>query len=458
MVLSILLRPRSWGDFRLFRKANRSLDVDLSSAESVEDIKSRMQSCIVAAGGEVNARKNAISLGSIYINLSDAGKCVFLSMLSTDFGYDVGLVESAFSACSVSDINRSNTAVLRKLSRSLDSKRMKILKQFLSLDSGLKFLVDMQADVLRFSGALPNLKDLSDDLHEILSYWFDVGMLDIESITWDSPASLLEKLIRYEAVHAITSWGDLRNRLESDRRCFAFFHFKMPNEPIIFVEVAITNGIAGSIQGLLDESQPTADVGDCDSAIFYSISNAQKGLRNISLGNFLIKTAVERLCHDMPHIKNFVTLSPIPGFCSWLKTYKMDDALMADVAKRLVPIVGAKSNKGDILAIMEGSWYKDESLVKALREPLMKLCAQYLIKEQNSKNKAIDPVANFHLRNGASVMRINWMADVSEKGFAQSACIMVNYLYVLDDIDDNHENYAKSGIIKCSKEVLRMLG
>jgi malonyl-CoA decarboxylase len=324
----------------------------------------------------------------------------------------------------------------------------------------VKFLVDMRADILSFLKEEPTLKPLDADLRDLLSSWFDIGFLEMRSISWNSPAALLEKLIEYEAVHAIRSWDDLRNRLESDRRLFAFFHPRMPDEPLIFVEVALVNGISASIQALLDENAPTEDPHKADTAIFYSISNAQKGLRGISLGNFLIKRVVDELSRDLPNLRTFSTLSPIPGFARWLAKSAAEGeklGLTAQDRRLLKEATGTAVNRGQFLKLLDDpTWHEDEALALALRDPLSRLCARYLLKAKR-RDQPLDPVARFHLNNGAQLERINWLGDVSPKGIEESAGMMVNYLYRLSDIERNHERFASDGTIAASSQVRSLL-
>lgn len=300
---------------------------------------------------------------------------------------------------------------------------------------GLHFLIGLRADMLRWHKRVPGLHPLDDDLEALFSNWFDVGLLELQPITWDSPASLLEKLIRYEAVHEIASWADLRNRLDSDRRCYAFFHPRMPREPLIFVEVAFVPEMAANVHALLDEAAPLEDLRRVKWAIFYSISNTQAGLRGVSFGNFLLKRVIEELQREFPKLKQFATLSPIPGFADWLR--KRDGESVAKVLgdKRLArwserhgapPADGA----GWLAALPADS---EDVLV---RDTALALAAHYLVRERQQALPA-DPVARFHLGNGACVERLNWAADLSRKGRAQSCGMMVNYLYATEALDDN---------------------
>ena len=442
------------------RAIKGTIDPDLPKADQERLIR-QMEECLNAKGGEITARRNTAELGRVYLGLTDKGKKHFLSILAKHFDVDRAKLSQAILAFHEGKNLEEEVVAETKLREVLNPPRIKILKQFTDLPEGIKFLVDMREDLLRLNDKKSyELSLLEKDLRGLLASWFDIALLDMQEITWHSPAALLEKLIAYEAVHEIRSWDDLRNRLDSDRRCFAFFHPKMADEPLIFVEVALVEGMADNIQMLLDESLPAAPVEEADTAIFYSISNAQAGLAGISFGNFLIKRVVDSLSRDCKNIKTFATLSPIPGFMKWLMTalQKEEESLLTSseikIIKRLKP--DSKNAVKELHELLQGEWHKDDS-VAAVLEPLLKrLCAHYLLKEKR-ESKALDPVANFHLTNGARAERLNWMADTSAKGLKQSSGIMVNYLYQLSKIDDNHEYYSSGKGIPASKSVTSLL-
>ncbi len=413
---------------------------DLSSSRDVDSLVLKMNECLNPKGGEVSARKNTVSLGNLYLSLSEAGQIKFLQTLAEKFNPDKTKIDEEMKVYKKNQDSESSYKFEQDLIKVLESPRSKILKQFISLPEGLKFIVDMRSDVLKLKNQYKSLSPLENELKSILCTLVDVDLLDLHQITWDSPASLLEKLIKYEAVHKISSWGDLKNRLDSDHLCFAFFHYKIPNEPLIFVEVALMNEIADSIQHVLDESVPSSDPSSASTAIFYSISNTQTGLSGISLGNFLIKRVVEKLSQEFKSVKVYATLSPVPGFTKWLKNQN-------------VALLGKLNIKQSGTEILESI----KTNIECEKQSLLKLCAHYLLKVKSSGGGAYDPVAHFHLSNGASIKQINWMADTSEKGISQSAGIMVNYLYELPKIDNNHENYMINKVISHSKKVSAML-
>ena len=426
--------------------------------EDIVRLKKQMEECLDAKGGEISARARSVELGRVYLGLNDTGRQRFLRTLAHEFDVDDAKLKKAMAAYQAATTKPEQVKAEEQMREALIPSRSTILKQFNALPNGFKFLVDVRADLMELTSKDVELKSLEYDLKNILSAWFDIGLLDLVEISWNSPAAILEKLIEYEAVHRIQSWEDLKNRLDADRRVFGFFHNKMQNEPLIFVQVALVNGMADNIQKLLDVGSPLGNVDAADTAIFYSISNAQKGLAGISFGNFLIKRVVDKLSREFKNIKNFATLSPIPGFRAWLDPKLSDgskDLLLATEVKELKQLKQFKE-KGDVVKalpeILSSDWHKDKALAEALQPILMRLCARYLASEKK-KDRALDPVAHFHLSNGARLERINWMGDSSAKGFKQSAGMMVNYLYKLSDIDDNHEAYVTEGKIAVGKLV-----
>jgi len=413
--------------------------------QDMEQLQRQMQRCLDSHGGEISERCNTAELGRIYLGLNEAGHARFLKMLAG--GFDIDHAKLSQLAADYAKLSQPADKLRLEMDmrQTLTSPRNAILRQFTALPDGFKFLVNMRADLLPLIGKDVKLKGLEYDLKTILSAWFDIGLLDLVEITWNSSAALLEKLIEYEAVHHVTSWDDLKNRLDSDRRVFAFFHNKMPLEPLIFVHVALVEGMSDTVQHLLDPDSPVANSEKADTAIFYSISNAQKGLAGISFGNFLIKRVVSELSAEMPNIKTFATLSPVPGFRGWL-----DPQIAAGKSEFFTKAELA------LLRQPEGDWFKDKKLAEALKPILMRLCAVYLTQQKKDK-KPLDPVANFHIFNGARLERLNWLGDTSPKGMKQSAGIMVNYHYKLDEIDDNHEAFVAHGKIALGRGVRGLL-
>jgi malonyl-CoA decarboxylase len=428
--------------------------------EGAEKLREQMQDCLEARGGEISARARAAALGQTYIALSTAGRERFLKLLATEFDIDGAAVSAACQRLIHARGEDEQRKIERALRQALEPPRVKLLTQFNALPNGVKFLVDMRAELMKLAREDEALVALDYDLHGLLANWFDEGFLEIKRITWDSPAALLEKLMIYEAVHEIRGWSDLKNRLEADRRCFAYFHPRMPDEPLIFVEVALVRGMAGNVQSLLDETAPVGDPSTADTAIFYSISNCQRGLNGISFGAFLIKRAVDRLAAELPHLTRYATLSPLPGFRVWLDARITDegDDLVTPMERKAfdaLPVATGEKTLAGLLA--RPLWYEDEAIAQALKAPLLRLATHYLLNEKTPRGRALDGVAHFHLSNGARLERINWLGDLSPKGLQQSAGIMINYLYRLPDIEENHEAYTGEGRVTASPAIMRLL-
>ncbi len=431
--------------------------------DDLKFLQIRIDASLAGRGGEASARGNAAQLGRYYLDLNEEGRLRFFELLASEYAVDPDKLNEAMDDVRAAKINTADYArSVDKLRQCLESPRTKLFKHFNSLSHGVKFLVDMRADLRGLLRAHPELRPLDAELRSLLSAWFDAGFLELRRITWAAPADLLEKLIAYEAVHEIQSWADLKNRLESDRRCYAFIHPNMPDEPLIFVEVALVDGMADNVQDLLDESAPTGEAEEANTAIFYSISNAQRGLSGVSFGDFLIKQVVDDLSHELPKLKTFATLSPIPGFRAWLDSRVEAGAELLnndqlDQLKVLAGDIGGASSP--LQAILDrADWYQDEEIAAALKPILEHLVAGYLLyQRREGTGTALDPVAHFHLSNGAQVERINWLGDRSERGLKQSAGMMVNYLYALNQIEDNHEAYVTGSEIPASSAVRNLL-
>jgi len=430
-----------------------SLRPDLPESDR-DRLREQMRACLISQGGEVSARARAAALGHAYLALDRTGRERFLKVLADDFDIDQMSVDEAIDALQAADGREARRKAEQGLRKALEAPRIRLLTQFNALPEGVKFLVDLRADLLSVIAGnreYDGLKALDGDLRSLLATWFDVDFLELRRITWGSaPAALLEKLIAYEAVHAIESWDDLKNRLDDlDRRCFAYFHPRMPDEPLIFVEVALSDGMADNVQDLLDEDAPVHDPAAADTAIFYSISNAQKGLAGISFGNFLIKRVADSLFSEFKGLKHFATLSPAPGFRGWLDwvlEHEPDPVLPAEESLLRAAGNGEQSPKEILKTLLDRpGWYGEDEVAEALKKPLMRLCARYLVVERRADGRARDPVAHFHLTNGARLERLNWLADRSRRGLDQSAGMMVNYLYDLARVEANNEAYVSGG-------------
>ncbi|MGP1614669.1 MAG: malonyl-CoA decarboxylase domain-containing protein [Pollutimonas bauzanensis] len=311
---------------------------------------------------------------------------------------------------------------------------LRLFRRLYAQADSLHLLVELRADMLRWRNQVAGLTVLERELEGLLSSWFDVGMLELRPITWDSPASLLEKLIQYEAVHEIRSWEELRHRVADHRRCYAFFHPRMNDVPLIFVEVAFATQMADNVQVLLDPKVPASDLNKARWAIFYSISNTQPGLRGISFGNFLLKRVVDELLRELPKLKSFATLSPMPGFVDWLAKQdgKAMQELLHDKADKQQALDDASAGLKWVERLQAAA---SGTASESAQRTGLRLAGLYLKSMKNGQ--PVDVVARFHLGNGARIERVNWAADRSAKGIAQSCGIMANYLYDLEQLDDN---------------------
>ena len=432
-------------------------------SEEDESIAAQMRACLDGRGGEVSARNRAAKLAEAYLELDAEGRAGFLRTLA-GFDSDPEAVAQAYLAVQDAGDPAERASAKANLRRTLEAPRARLLTQFTTIPDGMKFLVDLRATLLDHMDGDPLLQALENDTRYLLANWFDVGFLELQRIDWSSPASLLERLVGYEAVHLIRSWRDLKNRLDSDRRCYAFFHPRMPQEPLIFVEVALVQGLADSVQRLLDEKAPLQEPRTADTAIFYSISNCQRGLDRISFGNFLIKRVVELLSAEFRNLKTFATLSPVPGYRAWLdrKLVENDRTLLTEeestTLRTATPddVPAAETGPQALAAILaRRNWHREPAMLRAAEPALVRLCARYILVESRGK-RALDPVAHFHLTNGARLERINMLADTSERGMKEGATIMVNYLYDLAKIEERHEEYVGEGKRNASTAVRRL--
>ncbi len=463
---------RTLGNLRSLRTAWRDIAAQARGAisgaprpelsrDDAERLRKQLRDCLDDRGGVVRSRARAADLGRTYLALNGTGRERFLKLLAAEFDIDHQAVAGLGERLVRASENAERRNIERELRVALEPPRIKLLTHFNALPEGVKFLVDMRAELISLAAHDALLAGLERDLKGLLASWFDVGFLELTRITWDAPAALLEKLIVYEAVHEIRSWTDLKNRLEADRRCFAYFHPRMPEEPLIFVEVALVGGMSDNVQSLLDEAAPVGDPAEADAAIFYSISNCQRGLAGISLGDFLIKRVVDSLAAELPHLKTYATLSPIPGFRAWLdKRIPEEGEGLLTAAERkamqqLLPAELATQGLGELLS--RPRWHAEEPVAQVLKAPLLRLAARYLMTEKTPRGRALDPVAHFHLTNGARMERLNWLADLSAKGLQQSAGMMINYLYRQAEIEGNHEAYTGEGQVAASASIAKLI-
>ncbi len=425
-----------------FQELLSSLFERRTSSSAKPDARDMLALCssLLADTGEVTGLQTGSALLAKYAQADEEHKLTFFQSLASDFDIDI----EALTERTGDYATERSAGNLTRLLEVAEPRRQELLRRLNGVPGGTETLVRMREDLLQILKQDPDLARVDVDFEHLFSSWFNRGFLVLRPIDWTTPAHILEKIIKYEAVHAIDSWDDLRRRLQpADRRCFAYFHPAMPNEPLIFVEVALSADIAGSIQAVLAESRDPVLPQDAAAAIFYSISNCQKGLRGVSFGNFLIKQVATELAASLPNIKTFITLSPIPGFMTWLKGQADADPDSALAALYTVACELTSENADEAT--------QDE--IAGLKS----LAARYFLQEQRPKGGPIDPVARFHLGNGASLRTIHWMGDRSENGLRNSAGMMVNYHYDLKSVDTNHEAYSKDGKVIASRDVTSLL-
>jgi malonyl-CoA decarboxylase len=394
---------------------------------------------LLSERGEASGVALARELLAAYAAAPVDAKLAFLLFLAERFGADPKKIDQAIKRY----VAEPGPEHARELHEAAEPRLQEFLRRLNLAPGGTAVLVRMREDVLRNIAKYPGLKLIDADFRHLFVSWFNRGFLVLRRIDWSTPAAILEKVIQYEAVHEINGWSELRGRLDpADRKCFAFFHPTLVDEPLIFVEVALTRTIPGAIAPLLAPGRAPIDPRRATTAVFYSISNCQAGLQGISFGNFLIKQVVDELRRDLPHLNTFVTLSPVPGFRQWLQR----DAKSAFAPTEL-----------DAFKALElADWHVSPAAAR-LQPLLQRAIGAYLLQAKHSSGKPRDPVARFHLNNGARLERVNWLGDVSPKGLREAAGFMVNYLYDLDDIEKNHENFAHGGEVAASRHVRNLL-
>lgn len=476
---------------RLVSRLEQPADVSVSEKNSeglLKDVKRVRDVLInsrrptrVIGNGDILPETLAKEFCSYYRSLSSkAEKLKMFTFLAKEFGLNYGDIRII-----AKDITRAKergvTTVLKleeKLQQSAQPPYITLLSYVGRLEGGVKFIVDLREDLLAMlsnvdlhEGGRDELNDINHHIRSLLSMWFSVGFLNMERITWRSPCDITEKVANYEAVHVIRNWMDIKKRIGPYRRCFVFMHPSMPREPVCVLHTALREDVPESIQEILAEDIPSEemDIEKKDTAVFYSVSSTQKGLAEIDLGNFIIKEAVNQLKHDFPNIQHFVTLSPIPGFRKWLD-YKLMESSESAVIHNIMEnkMLNCEERKAlqDSLKkpynislkelLRTSAWLKDLKFCEILRKPLMEVCANYLYNEKK-RRFAYDPVANFHLHNGASLWRLNWKGDVSKKGLQSSLGMMVNYRYTLGNCDRNTRQYLLKGDIAVSEEFMKLL-
>jgi malonyl-CoA decarboxylase len=397
---------------------------------------------LLSERGEASGAALAREALAAYSGLDAAARAQYFDVLAKEFSPQPAVVGRAADAYR----DDPTPANLLRLQDVVEPLRQELFRRLNMAPGGTAALVQMRADLQQGLDAHPDWRLIDVDLLHLLRSWFNRGFLRLERIDWHTPAIVLEKLIRYEAVHAIQGWDDLRRRLQADRRCFAFFHPQLPDEPVIFIEVALSHEMSATVQPLLESGAEIQSPFEANYAMFYSISNCQPGLRGISFGNLLIKQVAEELRRELPRLRRFATLSPIPGFRDWLAAARVQLAAGPQGEERLA-----------LLARLEQPGWQLSEAAPALRRLLPPLCAHYLLHAKRG-SEPLDAVARFHLGNGAALERLNWMGDVSPRGLAQSAGLMVNYAYRLGSIERNHELFAREHRVVASREIERLAG
>jgi len=407
---------------------------------------------LLSQRGEASQTALASEVIATYESLNEEKRLELFKMLSCDFGPQLEPIRKAAEKfTSVPSVSGYEALVA-----AVESPRQKLFQRMNTAPRGTETLVGMRGQIGRLLKEHSDLQALDGDLKYLFTHWFNRGFLRLERIGWHTSAIVLEKLIQYESVHEINGWPDLRRRLAPDRRCFAFFHPALAAEPVIFIEIALTKGIAGQLEPLLDLNAPVLDSSQADTAIFYSISNCLHGLRGISFGNFLVKQVVLELQSELPGIKLFSTLSPLPRFAQALREWQNPQGftrerlarLLADFSSDLTKEAGKADVAEALLALLEDPLAHREVLAR----PLQRLALAYFTKVR-SKGRVVDPVAGFHLSNGARLEAINPFGNTRPYGLTQSCGLMVNYRYVLDEVEDNHERFVREGEVAVAKRL-----
>ncbi len=426
---------------------------DLARTASAADL-ARLCDDLISRRGEASGVALARLILDRYAAFPVDERLKFLELVANDFGADHEKVDAAIDAYRA----RPTRARLGLLHEAAEPRSQELIRRLNLARGGTLALVRMREDLfalrkrLKDRGAEPQTVDaavsLDGDFEHLFASWFNRGFLVLRPIDWSTPADILEKIIRYEAVHEIADWDELRRRIEPpDRRCFAFFHPALLDEPLIFVEVALTTAIAPAIQPILADGREPVPARGATTAIFYSISNCQKGLAGVTFGNFLIKQVVEDLAREIPSLKTFVTLSPVPGFRTWLDRERGADAPQ-----------GLTREDVETLRLLDSDdWATDKTKAEAVRRAMLPAAAAYFLRAKTEKGRPLDPVARFHLGNGARLERMNFLGDTSKKGLRQSYGLMVNYLYDLSAIEKNHETYVNLGTVATASAVSREL-
>ncbi len=399
---------------------------------------------LLSGRGEASGVALANEILADYAELTVGPRIAFFEALARIFGHDPARIDAA-----IADWRQSPSAAnAAELHRASEPRRLELFRRLNLAPGGTAALVRMREQLLDAMDHRDDLGVVDNDFIHLFSSWFNRGFLVLRRVDWSSPAMILEKIIRYEAVHEIHDWEDLRRRIDlPDRRCYAFFHPALVDEPLIFVEVALTREIPAAIAPILSDKRNVVDPERIATAVFYSITSCQRGLTGVSFGNFLIKQVVEEISRDMPGIASFVTLSPAPNFGRWLERERVNAASLAL----------DEEDRRTLTALDRPDWWRDPAVAASLREPVLRAAAWYFLRARNGRGMPVDAVARFHLGNGARLERLDWLGDTSERALQQSYGLMVNYLYDLDYIEQNHEAYAQQHMVVAASAVSRLL-
>jgi len=399
---------------------------------------------LLSGRGEASGVALANEILADYAELTIGPRIAFFEALARTFGHDRARIDAAVTAWQSAPSDQPAA----ELHRAAEPRRMELFRRLNLSPGGTAALVRMREQLLDAMDHRDDLAVVDNDFVHLFSSWFNRGFLVLRRVDWSTPALILEKIIRYEAVHEIRDWEDLRRRIDlPDRRCYAFFHPALVDDPLIFVEVALTREIPGAIAPILSDKREAIEPERATTAVFYSITNCQRGLAGVTFGHFLIKQVVEEVSREVPRITSFVTLSPAPNFADWLARERANAASLA-------------LDEGDreaLAALDRAGWWRDPALTETLREPLLRAAAWYFLRARNGRGLPLDAVARFHLGNGARLERLDWLGDTSERALAQSHGLMVNYLYDLDYIEQNHEAYAQQRTVVASSAVSRLV-
>jgi malonyl-CoA decarboxylase len=399
---------------------------------------------LLSSRGEASGVARAREILSHYGELTTGPRIAFFEALGARFGPDNARLETAIAAWRA----QPSDTTAAELHAASEPRRQELFRRLNLAPGGTMALVHMREQLMDALDHRDDLAAVDEDFVHLFSSWFNRGFLVLRHIDWSTPAIVLEKIIRYEAVHEISDWEDLRRRIDPpDRRCYAFFHPALVDEPLIFVEVALSRDIQAAIAPILAPGREVAEPDKMRTATFYSISNCQRGLAGVSFGSFLIKQVVEEICRELPKLSTFVTLSPVPNFAAWLRHERATESS---------PALN-ETDKAVLAALDTPGWWQNPEIAEQLEGPVTRAAAWYFVRARNKRGLPVDAVARFHLGNGARLERINWLADTSERALAQAHGLMVNYQYDLDDIEQNHETYAETRTVVASNAVQRLL-